>query len=130
MIAQGSSILVVDDDDAFRNRLVRALCDRGHFARGAATYEEAIASAKNEPPEFGVIDIRVSERSGLDLAQDLRRFFPTIHIVLLTGPRSTGLAAVDLRMANVSKPADADDILAALDRARSLAADRSTQSRE
>jgi two-component system response regulator RegA len=112
-----ASILVVDDDEAFRKRLVRALASRGYEVRGAGTYDEAIASAREDSPQFAVVDLKMPGRSGLEVVRDLKAVDPTTKIVVLTGYGSiaTAVDAVKLGATQyLPKPADADEILAAL----------------
>lgn len=115
----GSSILLVDDDETFRKRLARALKDRGHDVRVAANYDEALASARHDSPQFAVVDLKMPGRSGLDVVRDLKAVDPTTRIVVLTGYGSiaTAVDAVKLGARQyLPKPADADEILAALTR--------------
>ena len=51
------SILIVDDDEIFRSRLVRAFTERGYETRGAANYDEAIRQAEADSPEMAVLDL-------------------------------------------------------------------------
>jgi len=114
------SILVVDDDDVFRERLVRAFSDRGLDARGAATAGAAIAAAAADSPELAVVDLRMPDRSGLDVVRELKARDATTNVVVLTGYGSiaTALEAVRLGATHyLTKPADADEILRAFDRA-------------
>jgi two-component system response regulator RegA len=113
------TILVVDDDDVFRSRLVRAFSDRGLDARGAATASAAIAAAAADSPELAVVDLRMPDRSGLDVVRELKARDPTTNVVVLTGYGSiaTALEAVRLGATHyLTKPADADEILRAFDR--------------
>jgi two-component system response regulator RegA len=115
------SILLVDDDATFRVRLVRAFEARGWDARGAADAEEAIRSATQDSPEVAVVDLRMPGRSGLDVVRELKRIDPTTNVVVLTGYGSiaTALEAVRLGATHyLTKPADVDEILAAVDRAK------------
>jgi two-component system response regulator RegA len=110
----GTSILVVDDDRVLRESLCRAFARRGFDARGAADYDEAVASASQDPPELAVVDLRMPGGSGLDLVRVLRAQEPETRIVVLTGYGSiaTAVEAVRLGASNfLPKPADADDIL-------------------
>ena len=114
------TILVVDDDDVFRARLVRAFSDRGLDARGAATASAAIAAATADSPELAVVDLRMPDRSGLDVVRELKARDSTTNVVVLTGYGSiaTALEAVRLGATHyLTKPADADEILRAFDRA-------------
>jgi two-component system response regulator RegA len=115
-----SSYLIVDDDRPFRERLQRALIARGLSAHTAADHDEALAVAVRERPERAIVDLRMPERSGLEVVRSLRRALPDLRIVMLTGYGSfaTAVDAVRLGAANfIAKPADADDILAAFERA-------------
>ena len=113
------SVLVVDDDDTFRERLLRAFRERGDDARGAATVPAALALAKEESPELAVVDLRMPGPSGLELIRALLEIDPTTRIVMLTGYGSiaTAVEAVKLGAAHyLTKPADLDDILVAFER--------------
>jgi two-component system response regulator RegA len=115
----GASILLVDDDEAFRKRLARAFRERGHDVRVAADYDEALAAARDDSPQFAVVDLKMPGRSGLDVVRDLKALDPTTRIVVLTGYGSiaTAVDAVKLGATQyLPKPADADEILAALTR--------------
>ncbi len=114
------SVLVVDDDDVFRQRLVRALKERGFDARGAADHGEALFLAQTESPEYAIVDLRMPGRSGLDVVHALKQLDPTTNVVVLTGYGSiaTAIDAVRLGATHyLTKPADVDDILDAFKRA-------------
>ncbi|MCX8072945.1 MAG: response regulator [Candidatus Binatia bacterium] len=114
------ALLIVDDDEVFRERLARAFRQRGYEVITAANYDEAMAVARQEGPDMAVVDLKMPGRSGLELTRDLHALDPTIRILVLTGYGSiaTAIEAVRLGAAYyVSKPADADDILAAFARA-------------
>lgn len=119
-VEEGTSILVVDDNEVFREQLARALRRRGLEVRTAANCDDATAAATAESPELAVIDLRMPECSGLELIQRLLAVDPTTRIVVLTGYGSiaTAVEATKLGAVNyIPKPADADDVLAAFDRA-------------
>jgi len=114
-----TSLLIVDDDDVFRQRLGRAFARRGFEVRVACDAAEAAELAQVESPELAVVDLRMPGASGLELIRELLAIDPTTRVVMLTGYGSiaTAVDAVRLGAVNVvSKPADADDILAAFDR--------------
>lgn len=113
------TILVVDDDEVFRERLVRALGERGLDARGVADAEEAIEAARGESPELALVDLRMPGRGGLELVRELKAIDPATNVVVLTGYGSiaTALEAVKLGATHyLTKPADTDEILAAFER--------------
>lgn len=116
--ANGSSILIVDDDRVLRESLVKAFAKRGYEARGAGSYDEAVALASQHAPRLAVVDLRMPGPSGLDVVRFLVRLDAAIKIVVLTGYSSvaTALEAIRLGATNyLPKPADVQEILAAFD---------------
>lgn len=112
-------LLMVEDDDALRRRLARAMTTRGFTVREAASLSAARALVAEEPPEFALLDLRVEDGSTLDFASELLAIDPATRIVVLTGYGSIATAIGALKRGVVhylTKPADADEILAALAR--------------
>jgi two-component system response regulator RegA len=112
------TLLVVDDDEPFRTRLMRAFESRGYETRGAADVAEALALAKAESPELAVVDLRMAGGSGLDVVRALHAEDSATRIVVLTGYGSiaTAVEAVKLGATHyLTKPASVDDLLAAFD---------------
>jgi two-component system response regulator RegA len=111
------TLLLVDDDEVFRDRLGRALRDRQLNVVTAADHDQALAAAGKGPIDFAVIDLRMPSGSGLALIEPLLAAAPKLRIVMLTGYGSIASAVDALRLGAhdyLSKPADADQILAAL----------------
>jgi two-component system response regulator RegA len=116
---EAATILVVDDDRVFRERLARAFRDRGFDVRTAGDVEEAVTMARAESPELAVVDLRMPGRSGLELVRELRSIDAATKIVVLTGYGSIATAIEATRLGAIyylPKPADIDDILAAFAR--------------
>lgn len=112
-------ILVVDDDTLFAATLVQALRRRGYSVLSAANPAEALVAAQAEPPDAAVLDLKLAEESGLALVGPLKALRPDMRILLLTGYASiaTAVEAIKLGATHyLPKPADADEILAALGR--------------
>lgn len=112
------TILVVDDDVTFRERLLRAFAARGLEAIGAATGAEAKRLATAESPELAVVDLRLGQDDGLDVVRELHSIDPTTRILVLTGYGSIATAVEAVRRGAfdyLQKPADADEILARLE---------------
>jgi two-component system, response regulator RegA len=113
------NVLIVDDDDVFREQLARSLRRRGYETRTAATCRDALEAARAEAPEMAIVDLRLPGESGLECVRDLLDIEPSTRVVVLTGYGSIAAAidATRLGATNmISKPADADDVLAAFDR--------------
>ncbi len=115
--AAGLSLLVVDDDEAFRTVLARAMSRRGLKVASASGAEQALTLAQAQPPDAAVVDLRMPGESGLALVPRLKALNPAMRIVVLTGYASiaTAVEAIKLGATHyLAKPADADAILAAL----------------
>ncbi len=120
MSASSLSFLLVDDDEVFRNRMARALRDRGHEVRTAGSADEALALAREESPECAVVDLKMPGGGGLPLVGELRALDPSTAVVVLTGYGSIATALEAVRrgaLDYVAKPVDADELLAAFGRA-------------
>ncbi|GBG15421.1 two-component system, response regulator RegA [Novimethylophilus kurashikiensis] len=114
------SLLLVDDDELFRNVLSRALQKRGFDVTTAENVSEALALAEANPPEYAVVDLKMPGPSGLVLVKRLNELDPATRIVVLTGYASiaTAVEAVKLGATHyLAKPADADQIVTAFAKA-------------
>lgn len=112
-------LLLVEDDPLLRERLARAFTRRGCDVRQAGDLPEARALIAEETPELVVLDLRMPGGHGLDLVPELLAADPATKIVVLTGYGSVATAIEAVRMGAVhylTKPADADEILAAFAR--------------
>lgn len=114
-----SSILLVDDTYILRDRLATAFAQRGFRVETASDFDQAVHVFTARPTDLAVLDLRMPGRSGLELLQRLLKIRPETRVVILSGFGSIAAAidAVRLGATNfLSKPADADDILAAFAR--------------
>ena len=113
---ENASLLLVDDDITFCRVLSLALERRGFTVTVAHSVEQALPLARDNPPEYAVVDLKMGGASGLTLAQALHELDPATRIVMLTGYASiaTAVEAVKLGATQyLSKPANADEIVAA-----------------
>jgi two-component system response regulator RegA len=118
-VSERPLLLLVEDDDVLRARLGRALQERGFDVRSAASAAEAERLVAEEPPELAVLDLRLADRNGLDLVAFLKASDPETRIVVLTGYGSVATAVEAIRRGAthyLTKPADADEIVAAFER--------------
>lgn len=117
MSSENRTLLIVDDDEAFRQRLVRAMRDRAYDAVGAGTRAAALEAAQRRPPALAVVDLRLPGGSGLDVVRDLKALNASVRIVVLTGYGSIATAVESIKLgaeSYLTKPADADQLVAAL----------------
>lgn len=110
------TLLLVDDDAIFRDRLARSFRDRGYEVQVAGGFDVAIDLAQEESPELAVVDLKMPGRSGLDLVRALKDVDAATRVIVLTGYGSIATAVEAMRRGAenyLPKPADADDIIAA-----------------
>ena len=111
------SLLIVDDDRAFCQRLARAMESRGFAVTAVSSVTEGLAAIANTPPAFAIIDMRLADGNGLDVISDLKARRADARAVILTGYGNifTAVTAVKLGAFDyLAKPADADEIYNAL----------------
>ena len=111
------TLLIVDDDDPFRNRLGRAMESKGFKVSLAKSVEEGLISARKSPPGFAVVDLRLLDGNGLDVIEEIHKLKPDSRVVMLTGYGNlpTAVSAVKAGAIDyLAKPADAEDVEAAL----------------
>lgn len=109
--------LIVDDDPAFTRVLSRAMTRREFEVQVARSVQEAEQTIKDWLPDFATVDLKMEDSSGLSLIPHLRSANPSMRILMLTGYASivTAVEAIKLGATQyLPKPADADQILAAL----------------
>jgi two-component system response regulator RegA len=111
------SLLIVDDDLVYRQRLALAMEKRGFAVRQAESVATGITAAKAETPDYAVVDLRLTDGSGLDIVTEIRNANPQCRVVILTGYGNiaTAVSAIKHGAADyLPKPADADQVEAAL----------------
>lgn len=111
------NLLIVDDDRPFQQRLARAMEKRGFVTETADSVREALDKLRIVAPEFAVVDMRLEDGSGLDVVEAIRSRRPEARVVVLTGYGNIATAVTAVKLGAVdylAKPADADDVLAAL----------------
>ncbi|MEL7202580.1 MAG: ActR/PrrA/RegA family redox response regulator transcription factor [Pseudomonadota bacterium] len=116
-IGEDASLLIVDDDEPFLKRLARAMEKRGFQVETADSVAAGTAIATARPPAYAVIDLRLEDGNGLDVVERIRERRGDSKIVVLTGygAIATAVAAVKIGATDyLSKPADANDVTAAL----------------
>ncbi len=116
-IGDDNSLLIVDDDGPFLRRLGRAMEGRGFEVTLAESVAEGRTAVRKKPPQYAVIDLRLEDGNGLELISDIRDIREDTRIVMLTGYGNIATAVNAVKLGAIdylSKPADADDVFAAL----------------
>lgn len=113
------SLLILDDDVAFRTRLARALEGRGFEVTSVGSVAEATEAAAKSPPAYAVLDLRLEDGSGLSVVEALSKHRADCRVVMLTGYGAIATAVESLKRGAsdyLTKPVDADQVAAALDK--------------
>lgn len=111
------SLLIVEDDKSLLQRLARAMESRGFVVSIAETVADGLDRVEKAPPAFAVVDMRLADGSGLDVISALKKRRPDARGIVLTGYGNITTAVTAVKLGAVdylSKPADADQIIAAL----------------
>jgi two-component system response regulator RegA len=111
------SLIIVEDDKLFLQRLARSMESRGFSVRTAETVNEGIKLVESAPPAFAVVDMRLADGNGLDVISALKQRRPDARGVVLTGYGNIATAVTAVKLGAfdyLSKPADADEVVAAL----------------
>ena len=114
---QDKSLLIVDDDNPFRDRLARSMEKKGFKVTQAESVASGIQKAKENKPAFAVIDLRLGDGSGLEVVKEIQQSKKESRIIMLTGYGNIPTAVAAIKAGAIdylAKPANAEDIETAL----------------
>lgn len=117
MTKQPDKLLIVDDDEAFRESMCLEFTDRGYQVVTACDHREALGLAAVHRPQFAVIDLRLGGERGLEVLKDLVERLPGIVAIVLTGYGSVATAVEAMKLGAhhyLTKPLDPDSLVTAL----------------
>ena len=113
----GRELLIVDDDKPFLERLARAMESRGFVVTVAESVAQGLAQVEKAPPAYAVVDMRLGDGNGIEVISALKARRPEARGIILTGYGNIATAVTAVKFGAVdylAKPADADDVCAAL----------------
>ena len=111
------SLLIVEDDRSFLQRLAKALESRGFTVATAESVADGLLQVEHIAPAFAIVDMRLGDGNGLDVISALKRRRPDARGIILTGYGNIATAVNAVKLGAVdylAKPVDADDVVAAL----------------
>ena len=114
---EDKSLLIVDDNNPFRERLARAMEKKGFIVTQAEGVKKGIDSVKITKPAFAVIDLRLADGNGLEVVKEIQNLNTNSRIIMLTGYGNISTAVAAIKQGAIdylAKPADADDVEKAL----------------
>ena len=112
-----NSLLIVDDDHIFRERLARAMEKKGFKVSQAEGVKVGIESVKTKKPAFAVIDLRLNDGNGIEVVKEIQKNNSESRVIMLTGYGNIPTAVAAIKEGAIDylgKPADADDVEKAL----------------
>ena len=116
-VAGDRSLLIVEDDKSFLQRLARAMESRGFAVTTAESVADGLSRLEANLPAYAVVDMRLEDGNGLDVVSALKKRRPDARAIILTGYGNIATAVNAVKLGAVdylSKPVDADDVVAAL----------------
>ncbi len=117
VISGERTLLIVEDDKPFLQRLASAMQSRGFAVTTAESVAEGLQQVDQAPPAFAVVDMRLGDGNGLDVISALKRSRPDARAIILTGYGNIATAVNAVKLGAVdylAKPVDADDVVTAL----------------
>ena len=111
------SLLIVEDDKSFLQRLARAMETRGFVVTTAESVADGLLQVEKAAPAFAVVDMQLGDGNGLDVISAMKRRRPEARAIILTGYGNIATAVNAVKLGAVdylAKPVDADDVVAAL----------------
>jgi len=112
-----NSLLIVDDDNPFRERLARAMEKKGFVVSQAESVKLGKEMVKSKKPAFAVVDLRLNDGNGLEVVKEIQLNNSESRIIMLTGYGNIPTAVAAIKEGAIdylAKPADADDVEKAL----------------
>ncbi len=111
------SVLIVEDDHSFLQRLAKAMEQRGFAVTKAESVTDGLLQVEQAAPAFAVVDMRLGDGNGLDVISALKRRRPDSRAIILTGYGNIATAVTAVKLGAVdylAKPVDADEVATAL----------------
>ncbi len=121
MIKIPARVLIVDDERDFVEMFSLRLKQQGERVSTAYSGREALDLLKQVSIDVVILDIRMPGMDGIDTLKQIRRLYPLVEVILLTGHGSTETAVEGMKLGAfdyLMKPADFDEINQKLENAR------------
>lgn len=113
-------VLVVDDEDDFLQTLVNRLRVRNVDVKGVDSGEKALQALERDQVDVVILDVKMPGMDGVDVLGEMKRKWPLIEVIMLTGHASIESGIEGMRLGAfdyIMKPADIDDLMDKMRRA-------------
>lgn len=108
------NVLIVDDERDYIDTLAKRLKRRGLEITGIENGEEALVWLSDNPVDVVLLDVRMRGMDGIQVLREIKRKFPLIEVIMLTGHASTEVAIEGMELGAfdyLMKPVDFDELL-------------------
>ena len=111
---RGFKVLLVDDEDVFREAMARQLTVRGFVVQTADSGEAALDIVRDDPPEVVVLDQQMPGMNGGETFVEIKKINPLVEVIMLTGNTSVDNAIELMQLGTfdyLMKPINIDELL-------------------
>ena len=116
-----ANILIIDDDNQFRTMLRKMIERNGHEVVEASDGKEGIKRYRKNPTDLIITDLIMPEKDGVETIQELKKDFPNIKIIAISGGGRLGpqdylhIAKMLGAQRTLTKPIELPELLKAID---------------
>ncbi len=121
MIKIPTKVLLVDDEEDFAEMLSLRLKELGEKVTVAYSGREGLDTLAKTSIDVVILDIKMPGMDGIETLREIKKQYPIIEVILLTGHGSTETAVEGMKLGAfdyLMKPADFSDLAAKLEGAR------------
>ncbi len=119
-MSSGPRVLIVDDEERFRNTLRKLLAVSGVAATTAGSGEEALQELSKEGYDVILLDVKMPDMSGIEALAKIKKIAPAIEVIMLTGHACVDVAVEIMKLGGYEyllKPCPLDDLILKIDAA-------------
>ena len=108
-----SNILIVDDEQSYRQLLSLVFDGDGHTMRTATNGREALKSLEEEPADLIISDVKMPDMDGIEMLRAVRETLPDLGVILMTAFASVETAREAFKLGAddfIQKPFDVEEL--------------------
>jgi DNA-binding NtrC family response regulator len=120
-------VLIVDDEERFVTTLSKRLTEREFNVVGVYSGQDALEKVKKELFDVVILDVKMPGLDGVETLEGIKKINPGIEVIMLTGHASVDSAVEGMRLGAyeyLMKPCDIEELMAKINGAYKLKADR------
>jgi len=106
-------ILLVDDDQNFLSVTKKRLAKRGYDIQTVSNGLEVFEKLQAQNIQVVVLDVKMPDINGIDVLKEIKKRFPLVQVIMLTGVPTVGCAADSLKLGALNyliKPVDFEEL--------------------